>query len=93
VSKAAPMQLTMKKGQAAPVAVAAAPPAMPQPVVSIAAAVPAKTATADLVPLSFKVPKSFDKAFRQAALDGELKLNELLFECFKHYQAASGKNS
>ncbi len=31
-----------------------------------------------LVPLSFKVPKEFKKRYQRAAIDSELKLNELL---------------
>jgi membrane-anchored protein YejM (alkaline phosphatase superfamily) len=31
-----------------------------------------------LVPLSFKVTKSFKKRYQQAALDADMKLNELL---------------
>ena len=34
--------------------------------------------TEKLVPLSFKVPKEFKKRYQRAAIDSELKLNELL---------------
>lgn len=38
--------------------------------------------SADLVPMQFKMPPAFTKSFKQAALDHDLKLNELLKECF-----------
>lgn len=40
----------------------------------------------DLVPLQFRMTPEFVRAFKQAALDGDLKLNELLKECFEAYQ-------
>jgi hypothetical protein len=40
----------------------------------------------ELVPLQFRMPPEFVKAFKQAALDGDMKLNELLKECFDAYQ-------
>jgi len=40
----------------------------------------------DLVPLQFRMTPEFVKAFKQAALDSDLKLNELLKECFESYQ-------
>lgn len=41
--------------------------------------------SADLVPLQFRMPPQFVKAFKQAALDRDLKLNELLVECFQEF--------
>lgn len=41
--------------------------------------------SAELVPLQFRMPPEFVKAFKQAALDRDLKLNELLNECFQHF--------
>lgn len=38
--------------------------------------------SAELVPLQFRMPPSFVKAFKQAALDRDMKLNELLNWCF-----------
>lgn len=40
----------------------------------------------ELVPLQFRMPPEFVKAFKQAALDGDMKLNELLKECFETYR-------
>jgi hypothetical protein len=40
----------------------------------------------ELVPLQFRMPPEFVKAFKQAALDGDMKLNELLKACFDAYQ-------
>lgn len=39
----------------------------------------------DLVPLQFKMPPEFVKAFKQAALDRDMKLNELLNYCFNEF--------
>lgn len=41
--------------------------------------------SADLVPLQFRMPPQFVRAFKQAALDRDLKLNELLVECFQEF--------
>ncbi len=41
--------------------------------------------SADLVPLQFRMPPEFVRAFKQAALDRDLKLNELLNECFNEF--------
>ncbi len=41
--------------------------------------------SADLVPLQFRMPPEFVRAFKQAALDRDLKLNELLNECFHEF--------
>ena len=38
--------------------------------------------SAELVPMQFRLPPAFVKAFKQAALDRDMKLNELLNECF-----------
>jgi hypothetical protein len=38
--------------------------------------------SADLVPLQFRMSPSFVRAFKQAALDRDMKLNELLNWCF-----------
>jgi len=41
--------------------------------------------SADLVPLNFRMPPDFVRAFKQAALDRNLKLNELLKTCFHEF--------
>lgn len=41
--------------------------------------------SADLVPMQFRMPPEFVKAFKQAALDRDLKLNELLQSCFADF--------
>ena len=38
--------------------------------------------SADLVPLQFRMQPEFVRAFKQAALDRDMKLNELLNSCF-----------
>ena len=40
------------------------------------------TPSSELVPLQFRMPPEFVKAFKQAALDRNMKLNELLSACF-----------
>ena len=40
------------------------------------------TPSAELVPLQFRMSPEFVKAFKQAALDQDMKLNELLNACF-----------
>lgn len=41
--------------------------------------------SAELVPLQFRMPPEFVRAFKQAALDRDLKLNELLNEVFLEF--------
>ncbi len=41
--------------------------------------------SADLVPLQFRMSPEFVRAFKQAALDRNMKLNELLNECFHEF--------
>jgi hypothetical protein len=43
------------------------------------------TSSAELVPLQFRMPPEFVRAFKQAALDRDLKLNELLNKCFHEF--------
>lgn len=50
----------------------------------------ARTRTADLKPLAFKVPPAFRKRFRQRAADADLKLNELLFAAFDAWEESQG---
>lgn len=45
--------------------------------------------SAELVPLQFRMPPDFVRQFKQAALDRNLKLNELLNECFKEFMKKS----
>jgi len=47
---------------------------------------PARTATADLAALAFKVPPAFRRRFRQRAADADLKLNELLFAALEAWE-------
>jgi hypothetical protein len=42
--------------------------------------------SADLVPLQFRMSPDFVREFKQAALDANMKLNELLKICFAEYQ-------
>jgi hypothetical protein len=41
--------------------------------------------SSDLIPLQFRMPPEFVRAFKQAALDRDMKLNELLNSCFHEY--------
>ena len=41
--------------------------------------------SAELVSLQFKMPPEFVRSFKQAALDRNMKLNELLNECFNDF--------
>jgi hypothetical protein len=42
--------------------------------------------SADLIPLQFRMPPEFVHEFKQAALDANMKLNELLKVCFYEYK-------
>jgi len=41
--------------------------------------------SAELVPMQFRMPPEFVRAFKQAALDQGMKLNELLDTIFQHF--------
>ena len=41
--------------------------------------------SAELVPLQFRMPPEFVRAFKQAALDRGLKLNEFMKVCFQEF--------
>jgi hypothetical protein len=41
--------------------------------------------SSELVPLQFRMPPEFVRAFKQAALDRDMKLNELLNLCFNDF--------
>lgn len=43
----------------------------------------------ELVPLQFRMPPEFVRAFKQAALDRDMKLNELLNEVFNVFMKKS----
>ena len=45
--------------------------------------------SAELVPLQFRMPPEFVRAFKQAALDRDMKLNELLNEVFQEFMKKS----
>lgn len=45
--------------------------------------------SSELVPLQFRMPPEFVRAFKQAALDRDLKLNELFNVCFQHFKKTS----
>lgn len=46
----------------------------------------AENARQPLVPLSFKVTKSFKKRYQQAALNADMKLNEFLSAMLDHWE-------
>ena len=57
---------------------------------TVAAIVPAKPEQGEgrgeeLVPLNFRIPASFRRAFKTYAAEHDLKLNELLRRCFEGY--------
>jgi len=45
--------------------------------------------SADLVPLQFRMPPEFVRAFKQAALDRDMKLNEFLNAIFNDFMKTS----
>ena len=47
--------------------------------------------SAELVPMQFRMPPAFVRAFKQAALDRDLKLNELLNTCFDAFMKKTTK--
>jgi hypothetical protein len=47
--------------------------------------------SAELVPMQFRMPPDFVKAFKQAALDRDMKLNELLQTIFNDFMKAAKK--
>lgn len=56
---------------------------------------PATTATTvesseRIRPMSFKVPESFNRDFKQFALDNDISLTELLKRSFQHFKDAKG---
>jgi len=58
-----------------------------------AAEAPARTRTADLEPLGFKVPPQFNQEFRRFAFENGYKLNELLFAAFDAFKKARIRES
>jgi hypothetical protein len=85
----------LKKGQAAPMAGsqgrddAQVTFAHPAPT----AEPPARTRTADLEPLGFKVPPQFNQEFRRFAFENGYKLNELLFAAFDAFKKSRIRES
>ena len=47
--------------------------------------------SAQLVPLQFRMPAKFVRAFKQAALDRDMKLNELLHAVFDAFMKSARK--
>jgi hypothetical protein len=48
--------------------------------------------SAELVPMQFRMPPAFVKAFKQAALDRDMKLNELLQTIFDDFIKTANKS-
>jgi hypothetical protein len=48
--------------------------------------------SAELVPMQFRMPPAFVKAFKQAALDRDMKLNELLETVFADFMKTTKKD-
>ena len=87
MSKAAPLarSVTLKKGMAAP---ASGDTPVAARALTSTSDLTATSKAGDLAQLAFKVPVAFNKEFRQAALDADMKLNELLFAAFSAYKKA-----
>jgi len=93
--------MALTSEQAAPMPEGLQRTTTPAPASRVATPVPpktdtAKTATANLQALAFKVPPEFRKRFRQRAANADLKLNELLFaalDAWENQQGLIGKNS
>jgi hypothetical protein len=64
--------------------------AAPTPVARHPGEPEAKTPTANLQALAFKVSPAFRKRFRQRAANADLKLNELLFEALDAWEEKRG---
>jgi hypothetical protein len=47
-------------------------------------------ASAEYVPMQFKLPPDFVKSFKQTALDHDMKLNELLIACYQEFKKVNG---
>jgi hypothetical protein len=45
----------------------------------------------ELIPIQFKMPRSWVREFKVTAAGNEMKLNELLKECFAEYMKAANK--
>jgi hypothetical protein len=45
----------------------------------------------ELIPIQFKMPRSWVREFKVTAAGNEMKLNELLKECFTEYMKAANK--
>ena len=54
---------------------------------------PARTRTAELEPLGFKVPPQFNQEFRRFAFENGYKLNELLFAAFDAFKKSRIRES
>ncbi len=44
----------------------------------------------ELVPMQFRMPPDFVKSFKRAALERDMKLNELLQACFAEFMKIDG---
>ncbi|AWM40165.1 hypothetical protein GobsT_13970 [Gemmata obscuriglobus] len=87
---AAPMPEAVQRAPAVPVPIEPAlkpPVAKPKPSTE-SKRMAERVATADLTSLSFKVPPSFRRRFRQRAATADLRLNELLFEALDAWEKA-----
>ena len=49
----------------------------------------AKTPTAELVPMQFRMPPDFAQAFKMEAVKRRMKMNELLQACFAEFMKAA----
>jgi hypothetical protein len=49
----------------------------------------AHTPSSELIPLQFRMPPEFVRAFKQEALNRDMKLNELMKTCFDAFMKTS----
>jgi len=80
--------LVAVKGAAVPAHDGSARAAPPTP--SSTPANPARVKNEELVPLNFRIPATFRRAFKTYAAEHDMKLNELLRHCFDAYRQQRG---
>ena len=59
-------------------------------VADLTSAAPERGRSEELVPLNFRIPLSFRRAFKTYAAEHDMKLNELLRHCFDSYRKQKG---
>ena len=80
--------LVAVKGEATPAS--DMPSRTASPAVTSRPASPEKATSKELVPLNFRIPATFRRAFKTYAAEHDMKLNELLRRCFEAYRQHQG---